>query len=284
MKKMEKVGNKKRRWKIGLLFLGLLLSGVLWFIYTPVDLRPNRLKGKIAAGDYAKGKELLIGMQRAYGGMDNWLAFGKASYAQTADWYDDKLGLSGWDALPQQFQMTSTLGTDDSELTLLNGKNAGQTWGTVDWKSYQKMDNGHKVFKPNDKYLHKLIFKNYWFQFPFRISEAPIIAYAGESTIEGEAYDLLYITWGTEVPNRTYDQYLLYLDKETRMVEWLNFTLREKVNFINMTAQFADFKTINGIAAPFTQYITFGRPGTDGRKMHENRYDWIEFGGERVLR
>lgn len=274
----------KKVWKIILGIVAILLLGLLWFFMTPIDIRPEYLKDKIAEKDYVKGKALLQEMQTAYGGMDNWLAHKTGSYAQVADWYDDKLGIAGWDELPQQFQMTSTLGTDNSEFTLLNGPNKGQTWGVQDWKAYQKKENGKKEFIPNEKYQHKLIFKNYWFQFPFRIGEAPIIAYAGESTVNGETYDLLYATWGSETPNRQYDQYVLYLDKETRLVEWLHFTLRDKFNFVHPTAQFTDFKTINGIVAPFSQYITMGTPEERGTKFHENRYQWIQFGTERVER
>ena len=90
--------------------------------------------------------------------------------------------------------------------------------GSSNWKSYQ-IKNGQKEFTDNEKYQNKLIYKNYWFQFPFRINEAPNIAYAGESRVNGEMYDLLYATWGSEKPNRQFDQFVLYLDKETRMVE-----------------------------------------------------------------
>lgn len=129
-----------------------------------------------------------------------------------------------------------------------------------------------------------MIYKNYWFQFPFRIGEASIIAYAGEGIVNGNTYDLLYATWGSEQANRQYDQYILYLDQETKLVEWLHFTLREKVNFLHITAQFTDFKTVNGIIAPFTQYVKFGSPVNGGRKMHENRYQWVQFGEKKVLR
>ncbi|MEL6255459.1 MAG: hypothetical protein AAFR87_25870 [Bacteroidota bacterium] len=274
----------KKSWKIILATLCLLIGVGIWFVATPVDLRPDYLGDKISEENYVKGKALLKKMQEAYGGLDNWLAFKEGRYEQVADWYDNKLGIAGWDELPQEFHMRSFLGTDDSELTLLNGPNTGKSWGTEDWESYQIGKNGKKNFSPNDKYQHKMIFKNYWFQFPFRIGEAPIIAYAGEAKVHDETYDLLYITWGSEAPNRTYDQYVLYLDKETHYVEWLHFTLREKVNFLHIAAQFADFKSINGIVSPFTQYVRFGKPGSEGSKMHENRYKWIQFGEEKVMR
>ena len=274
----------KKSVKITLGILGLFIGLGIWFVATPVDIRPEYLGDKISEADYAKGKALMEEMQTAYGGLDNWLAFGEGSYEQVADWYDNPLGIAGWDELPQSFHMKSFLGTDNSELKLLNGKNKGQIWGTEAGKTYQLLEKGEKEYVPNDKYQHKMIFKNYWFQFPFRIGEAPIVAYAGEAQVEDETYDLLYVTWGSEAPNRTYDQYVLYLNKKTRYVEWLHFTLRDKVNFIHIAAQFADFKSINGIVSPFTQYVRFGKPGSEGPKMHENRYQWIQFGEEKVMR
>ena len=274
----------KKSWKIAISIIGILLIGIAWFVNNPVDIRPAQLKNKISKEDLSSGKALLQEMQNAYGGKEKWLSFQTGSYAQTADWYEDKLNTAAWDTLPQQFQMTSILGTDDSEFTLLNGPNTGQTWGVKDWKSYQKSADGSKNFVHNEKYHHKLIYKNYWFQFPYRIGEAPIIAYGGERIVEGKKYDLLFATWGSEKANREYDQYVLYLNKQTRMVEWLNFTLREKFKFIHITARFADFKSVNGITVPFSQYIKVGYPNEDGIKMHENRYAWIQFGEKRVSR
>lgn len=271
-----------RRIIFGLLLLSLI--GGIWFVYTPKDIRPAYLQGEITEKDYQAGKTLLAEMQAAYGGKDQWLAHQTGTYAQEADWYEDKFGRAGWDTLPQQFQMTSILGTDDCEFTLLNGKNKGQTWGVTDWNSYQKKEDGTKQFIENEKYEHKLIYKNYWFQLPFRISEAPIIAYGGEATAYGKTYDLLYATWGSEAANSQYDQYLMYIDQETRMIEWLQFTLRENFVFVQITAQFTDFKKVNGITCPFSQYITFGKTGEDNPKVHENRYQWIQFGMEKVMR
>lgn len=274
----------KRIWKITLSALAILAIGIGWFLYNPADIKPAYLGDILSEKDIVKGQTLMQEMQAAYGGMDKWTAYKTASFSQEADWYEDKLGMSGWGISPQLFEMTSNLGTDESELTLMNGDNKGQTWGIQDWKTYQKKHNGEKDFLENGTYESKLVFKNYWFQFPFRISEAPIVAYAGESTVEGETYDLLYATWGSATANREYDQYVLYLDQETRLVEWLHFTIRDKAKFANSSTHFTDFKTINGIVAPYSQYITLGSPESDGRKLHENRYKWIQFGEEKVMR
>ena len=263
--------------------LTLLIIGSLWFFLTPVDIRPNLIKDNITEEQRQQGKDLLKEVQDAYGGINHWLAQGIGIYDQTADWYDDKLGVSGWDELPQQFEMTSTLGTDNSKFKLLYGPNKDQVWGVEDCNTYEEVD-GQKRFELNKKYRHKLIYKNYWFQFPFRISEAPIIVYAGEQEVHNETYDLIYATWGSDAANRKYDQYVMYVNKDTKMIEWLHFTLREKINFIHITCRFSDFQKINGIVSPFTQYVTLGSPESNGRKMHENRYEWIQFGDEKVTR
>ena len=268
---------------LGILLVILLIAGA-WFVFNPVDIRPDYLDGEITAADKAKGKALMNEMEAAYGSRDNWLAHGTVSFVQIADWYEDKLGLAGWEELPQQLQMTCTLGTDNCKLNLLNGPNTDKIWNVENSEYYEMVQGGEKGIKEDEKFMQKMVFKNYWFQFPFRIGEAPIISYAGEGTVKGESYDLVYATWGSEKANRQYDQYILYLDKETRLVEWLHFTIRDKLKFIHSTAQFTDFKTINGIVAPFNQYITTRSPEGDGSKFHENRYQWIEFGGVRVER
>ena len=274
----------KKKWKIVLGILSILALVAAGFINTPVDIRPPYLKRGASEADYAKGQQLMEAMQNAYGGKDHWLAQQTGSFAQEADWYEDKLGVAGWDTTLQQFQMTSVLGTDNSELTLLNGPCKGQPWGVQDGKTYQKNTDNQQIFLPNDQYQHKLIFKNYWFQFPFRISEAPIVVYAGEATVDGETYDLLFASWGSETPNRDYDQYVLYLDQETRQLEWLHFTLRDIFKFMHTTAHFTDFRSVNGVVVPFNQYVTSWSPEGKRPKFHENRYQWRQFGKERVER
>ncbi len=267
----------RKKLKIGLAFgIVLLATGFILF-NRPVDLRPTAIKNGISSEQFQRGKTLLREMQNVYGGKKTWLAKETGSYEQIAEWYGN-LYLSGWDTLPQRFQMISILGTDNSEMTLLNGLNSGQKWGVEEWKSYFIDAQGVKAFKPNQQYQHKLIYKNYWFQFPFRIDEAPIIAHAGESTVDGKTYDLLYVTWGSESPNAQYDQYVLYLNQETKHIEWLNFTVREKLKSVKLTAHFTDIKNIDGIFCPFSQYLFIGTPENRIKKLHENHYQWIRFG------
>ncbi|MEO1434575.1 MAG: DUF6503 family protein, partial [Bacteroidota bacterium] len=248
----------KKALKITGLILLVLFLGGLWIFFTPVDLRTDYLGTKISESDYQKGKVLLKEMQDAYGGMDHWQSLRNAQYAQTANWFGKSGKRSGWDVDPQEFEIRCALGTMDGTLTLLNGPREGDSWITENGAAYQLLEKNQRQIDEGGKFYGKITFKNYWFQFPFRISEAPIIAYAGESTVNGETYDLLYATWGSEKANREFDQYMLYIDQKTRMIEWLNFTVRFKFNFIKLASQFDDFKEINGIMAPFSQSVKMG--------------------------
>ncbi len=62
----------------------------------------------------------------------------------------------------------------------------------------------------------KVPIKNWWFQFPFRITEATIVAYGGTAEIKGKTYEVVYATWGSAEPNDTENQYVIYMDPATK--------------------------------------------------------------------
>ncbi|MBL4653424.1 MAG: hypothetical protein JKY53_11285 [Flavobacteriales bacterium] len=243
-----------------------------------IDIRNHYLKHEVTDQDSKKGRELLIQMQNASGGKENWQAHKRGTFIQKADWYG-KLKMSHWDTLPQLYQLSCELGKNEGDLTYLNGPNSGTVWRVDNGSCYSMPENGEPQLKENKIAQHKIEFKSYWFQFPFRISEAEFVSYAGETTIDGVDYELVYATWGSEKANKQYDQFILYLNKKTHFTEQLHFTVREVSNAISFTARFDGFNTFDGITLPTSQYITKGRPEGKGRiKFHENHYTSITFG------
>ena len=89
---------------------------------------------------------------------------------------------------------------------------------------------------------------------------------------------MVYATWGSEKANKEYDQFLLYLNEETHLIEYLHFTVREKFNAISFTARFDNFKAVDNLVFPFVQYVTQGKPQKSGMKMHENHYEAVSLG------
>lgn len=241
----------------------------------PKDIRNEYLRNNLSDADYQKGKELLHKMQEAYGGKNNWLDKKQARFVQVADWYGNNI-IGRWDTLPQIFEMISELGEDNSSLILKNGPTQGTYWAIKNGETFSK-EEGKEVKEENETMKDKLLFKNYWFQFPFRISEADYIIYAGKEKVGEKEYELIYATWGSEEANTEYDQFILYLDPATLFIEYLYFTVRDKARILALTARFDDFKSIDSISLPHSQFVTKGKPGENGLKFHENHYLEIEW-------
>jgi len=257
--------------QISIFLLVVIITGC----NNPTDIRNEYLKQGINEEDKRKGKELLSKMENAYGGWAEWKKYKYGCFIQEADWYGRKT-ISHWDTLPQRFEMRCELGSNNSELTLLNGKNKGSKYWIEDGDQKRQQKNKEIELKKNE-YHEKMLFKNYWFQFPFRIREAQIISYGGEEELNGQKYNILYATWGSETANKDYDQFVLYLNKSTHKIEKLYFTVREKLNKISLTAEFKDFRNTNGLELPYSQYVRYGKPDDNGIKFHENHYKEVWF-------
>jgi hypothetical protein len=267
----------KKIGKFLFILLLLLASMAIYVLYYPVDIRTASLLDGVEAADYEKGKTLIAEMEAAYGGKEQWKAYKEGVFIQSANWYGRKT-ISHWDVVPQRFALRCELGTENSELKLLNGPNVNVRWGIENGNSYSIHPDQQRKAEEYNRYSDKLLFKSYWFQFPFRIGEAEFISYAGEAIVEGQAYDLVFATWGEEEANTTYDQFILYLDKETHLLHWLSFTVRDKIPAIPICAKFDNFKSVDKIILAHDQYVMQGKPGDNGIKLHENHYEVIHLG------
>ena len=236
------------------------------------DLRNARLKAGINEADAARGRELIAAMEAASGGYDTWAGFRTGSFIQTADWYEN---VTDWTVNPQRFAMRCELGGPDGRLTLLNGPREGAVW-EISGQEARLVDG---TSEPSDAgmALHKQTYKSYWFQFPFKIREADIVAYAGQRTIEGTLYDIVYATWHSAAPNSKYDQFVLYLHPDTQLPEWLEFTIREIHPMASGISRFTEYTEVQGLQLPKSQYITQGTLSHPMAKLHENHYEDIRF-------
>ena len=236
------------------------------------DLRNEFLEKGITPESSKKGKELISRLEDACGGFENWQKFSTSQFIQTADWYDNE---TNWTINPQEFEMTCTIGGSDGTLTLLNGPKKGTTWNIKNGMTYTS--NGKPDLENQKMIWHKQDYKSYWFQFPFRMREADIISYAGQRTIKGVNYDIVYVTWHSETPNSKYDQYMLYLNPDTHQLDWLEFTLRDRHPMAGGISQFANYKENNGITLPMSQFLTMGTLDKPMKKLHENHYQSFRF-------
>lgn len=258
-----------------LIILGLIVFALICRMFIPTDIRNDHLRKAESNADQSKMEELLHQMEEAYGGRAAWDTMGYFTYVQRADWYG-RSGPAGWDTLPQRFMMKSFINTTEGEIELLNGPNTGTKYKLANNQFYKQEAGGTWEEHEPNRIEKKIDFKNYWFQFPFRMREAAIKKYAGTEVVNGIEYELLFVSWGSEAANRDYDQYLLYLHPESHLIDYLIFTLRDIQVALQVISRWDDFRQVGPFTLPHSQYITFGKPGKAFAKMHENHYEKIE--------
>ncbi len=236
------------------------------------DLRNKALKNGITPEMKAKGKELIGQLEAASGGYEKWSSYETATFTQTADWYENE---TNWTVNPQEFSMTCKIGSSDGKLSLLNGPKKGSAWEVRDGQVYGT--SGALDPENQEMVWHKQSYKSYWFQFPFQMRSADFLAHGGKRTIEGVDYDIVYATWHSESPNSKYDQYMLYLHPDTHLLEYLEFTLRDRHPMAGGISRFDKFEEHGGLTVPMSQYITMGSLDRPDKKLHENHYQTVVF-------
>lgn len=139
----------------------------------------------------------------------------------------------------------------DGKLTFNEGKLKGTTWGIQSWKTYTQESGKQVNFDKNKKIEFWLPTYQYFIELPARVQHANVISYAGEQSFKGQNYDLVYVTWKVQEPQKDIDQYMIWINKETNTVDLVEFTIRDQVNFLTATAVYEDLKDAgDGVLLP----------------------------------
>ena len=122
----------------------------------------------------------------------------------------------------------------------------------------------------------------WWVEFPYRLSQVTNVTYAGEKEKDGQTYDLVLATWGNDLkPSKKYDQYMMWFNKSTGLMDLVMFTYRNvpmmMPPFMYGTALFKDFHNVNGINIPHSHKFQINGPSNETKYAHNFTIDKIEF-------
>lgn len=190
-------------------------------------------------------------------------------YEVTAE--DHWKGLTGkfgklWPKQKQEMKFQFAFGTFDSRVTFLNGKKEGDIRGLQAWEYYEiKKGDSIPQFrkKAHKKSAFGLAAFHYFFELLDRLKKVDLIAYGGTKEFNGKTYDLVFVTWGKLKTHGKHDQYMLWINKETKMMDYVHFTVHDTNfpgNTITGSNEFTSFKNIGGVKIPFEQIIYIGSP------------------------
>jgi hypothetical protein len=244
----------------------LLLTAILIQSCGIYDLRTKSIKNEgITTENANKGKEIL---ERAWKkqGYDK-LSDHKVYAYHGSDTWKGALGKMGqiWPDMKAEMDFKYQIGTFDGQVTFVDGKQSGDIAGLQNW-NYYEISKNDTLFKDEDhRQNRRMVFGiaafQYFTEMVDRIRNAPIISYAGQDEMRGQAYDLVFCTWGSPEPHMAHDQYMAWINKNTGMMDFTQYTLRESYlkppgyKMIGGGVEFTDFREIGGTMIPHEQLV-----------------------------
>lgn len=267
-----------------ILILAIMAILLSFTMCKPMDIRSEEFKKEgLTSFNERKGKEILQASIRA----QNLHEIKKLqTYQMTAtDYWNKQLGmnLSPWPGdngaeLKLQFKFNSF----DSRATWLEGDLKGETYGIQSWQVYHENAKKDTISKINDDDLTFILpTMHYFIELPYRLSNASIVSYMDEETIDSIKYDRVFIAWGSPEPNEN-DQYILYINKQNKRVERTKYTIRDNFMWTPKkfcgTAVYSDFRQVDGVTLPFNMKVYPFRK-THKKPVHIFQINELTFGG-----
>ncbi len=263
--------------------LALLLS--LMQACKSVDLRSEDLKNNKITNSEQKGKELLIAAK---------LAMGYDKLANTevyeADAIFDWKGF--WLIMPMNtfpanndnlLKLRYATNSFDGQVEYLEGRKKGIIQGIQSWEGYKVKRRSEELKQhEHDRYIWGLATYHYLLEAPMHLPDAQIIRYAGIKEFDGVIYETVYVTWGSEEPNKEFDRFLVYINPNTKFIDILEVTINDY--FITMpkglqhaTARYERKATSIGTYLPSNIIIQFKGPKGMENKVYSIGLDNYTF-------
>ncbi len=160
----------------------------------------------------------------------------------------------------------------DGQFEYVGAKNK-TVHGVQSFQYYKIKDDGIVKVRRKKSIVFSLPALQYFFELPLRLKHAPIVKYAGATFVEGNSYDLVFVTWQQLEPHKENDQYLLYINRETGQLDFANYTVRgvylPTPKSIYGSIRFSNRKTAgNGITYPGTMTIQLNKLKKEKRFVH----------------
>lgn len=256
--------------------LFILTTSLILMVGCRSDIRTKMVKNETHSTDpVAKGKALLESAWKAQG-FDKLHNHKVYSY-QGYDVWQGFLGTVGklWPEKKMTLDFKYEVGSFNGQVRYASGKKKGQIKGLQNW-NYYEIEGDTTFMKPNSKIQFGLSAFQYFNEMIDRLKHAPIIRYAGEDEMRGQKYDLVFCTWNSLKPDKDVDQYIAWINKETGLLDFTQYTIRE--NFLKMPGakifyggvEYTNLKSVDGILIPHTQTVyAFNLKDNNKRFIHK---------------
>jgi hypothetical protein len=223
----------------------LILSGC-----STIDIFPEERRQELAsAADAVTLQEIQMQVIRQIDPSGSYIP-GKLLRVVGADIWNKPLfrWLTPLDENRQIFQAKLNIYHQGIVFTFLNGSKKGQVIG-FDGRSYSIADRQILYEERTSTALYLGPLQSYleWHQTLIR---NPTLEFAGVEFISGTKHWVLYATEGDTQHLAEYDQFLIYVNGETKQVAFVEFTLRELMKSYKGVVHYRDYRTVQGVRMP----------------------------------
>ncbi len=242
-----------------------------------VDLRTDYVKEQPAQTAEEKGRQLLAdaAQKMGYDKLAN-----TEVYETTANFkWKGLWPLMPMNSLPgnlnKDIQFKFATNSFDGQVKYLEGRKEGLVQGLQSWEGYKiKRNNGELKQHEHDRYIWGLATYHYLVEAPLTMKDAEIVRYAGEKEFDGQSYETVYVTWGTEEPNKQYDRFLVYVNKDTGFIDMAELTIGDfylpmPKGMQHATVQWDREMASNGTYLPSMTYIQLGKPKDKSKYVYK---------------
>ncbi|MEL6559978.1 MAG: hypothetical protein AAFQ94_17445 [Bacteroidota bacterium] len=207
----------------------LIITIALLYSCKLADVRPELVKGKLSDSDEEKGLSLLKQSIEAMG-YNNFESISTVETTMTFDWRFP------WSSMPlhsfpgarnKPMRLLLEVGSFNGQSRYLSGRKKDAVFGLQSWESYRQLPGKELELKKDPRRSWGLATFHYILETPYRLLSADVITYAGTKEFEGQQYDLVYVTWKDPKPHKAHDQWLIYINQDTKHVDLCHLTIRD---------------------------------------------------------
>ncbi|MEM8527882.1 MAG: hypothetical protein AAGG68_24790 [Bacteroidota bacterium] len=247
------------------------------------DIRTSNLKQQESTSE--KGRNVLEASIKAmgYDHLNNYKTYSAKSVFEWKPFWS----MMPMNALPgnknKEIEFHFSTNSFDGRVNYFKGRKKGDYHGIQSWQTYQSVDGKPLKFQKDKRRSWGLASYHYMIEAPNRLLNAPIIKYGGTTNMYGKAYDLVFATWGTVEANKKYDQWLLYINKETKFIDLAQLTIRDfflpfPPNLSHGTVQYLSRKEVNEVHLPTEVAIQMFAPKKQEKyaykfKLYDYKFD-----------
>ena len=232
----------------------ILFVGIISFMGCSVaDLSsPSLIENNRAVSSLETfGRQILGQTNKKMNPQGQWNQFNRWEVRTTDEWYAPFIrAFTPIQQDKQKVQFNFYLKSNEVTLQYLEGREAGNIWGLQDKNIYmiRKGKRIHPTSFTTKLYLRTV--KNY-FLWPFTLRETAFVAYVQEVLSRQNSYYKVYVSSGGIRTSRENDQYVVWVNKDTQLIDFIEFTLRGLWSSYRGVVEYHDYRPVQGMLVPF---------------------------------